>query len=1434
MLLMAFMAPWGANAQTYVYNKVTEAPSNWTTGKYLLVYSDSRAAANSTTTSGYYWYLNTVSVSVQSNTIEETNGAEVVSLELYSGSTYYIKNSENKYLKATRYKSGSTYYPRFEWVTTADSYNCGWQMTFNSGNITLKWNNNNDYKMAVSNNYITLSGTASSFSLYLQVEAVVSNPKPRNLTAGTPGSHTMSYTWDAPNNASPVSYTYQYKLATGDWDTPADVTSVTTANADTRTANLSGLVAETNYNFRVRANYASESSDWVNADFSTTEACPAPEISAFTASGTTATVTWTGNATSYDVYYSTSNTLPDTPEPQYTAVEGNSQAITNLSIDNTYYVWVKANCGGEDGSSTWAGPESVFIGYCTPNPSSRDGQGITGVSFGTGSVTVNNSNISGLPASSPYYGNYSAMVGAIEAGTVATISITTATGSYPYGFIIWVDYNNDLTFSDAEIVYTGQCSSGSGTLDATFTIPANQTLGDYRMRIAGADTYFDSYIGGSSSGDHDACFSSTYAVCHDYTLRVIVGNSCTLVPSGFGFTKSYTSATATWSTEGGESCDIYYSTTNSAPAQDATPSQAGITGTSNSYSYKITGLTANTPYYVWVRVNCSASEHGNWRSAGSFTTKNCVAPSNLEFTEIAYNTAKASWESPSEDVENYSYQYKAGTGSWTDEATTSNTYIVLGELTEETTYTFKVKANYPGNASSEFTEKTFDTPASCLVPTGFAADAMVTSASLTWTAGDSETNWLLYYSETNSAPAENLTEIGTYVKAVSGTPAYILTGLTTGTTYYAWVRANCGGDDYSHWVGPVEFTPSTGGGYTINDENTTDGSSVPIYGTQMDNGCWSQFIIPAEDLSDIAGSSISAMTFYSSLQNSTSTKWDDASYDIYLAIVEKTTFGSSTPDAWGENMTKVYQGSLSISDYKMVVTFNASFNYTGGNLFIGFNETASDGWESFSWTGVSKPGGSSIYGYSSTTSTGYFLPKTTFTYSFDYDMEFTGTGSWGENGNWVGGAAPTIDDNVLIQHDVTIPDGTVAYANLITLDGGNITIENGGQLVTKLPVAATVKKTTAASTPESKDAAVNKWYAIASPINNGVISSFVQGTHNVYRYDEENIEWEEYRNSANEFTTFQNGRGYLYRSTEDNVAYTGTVNAANVNYTLSYACSNDDFKGFNLIGNPFTHNIYKGAAGTAIPNGELLEAKYYVLNTDGTWTLTDDGTAIPSGTAILVQAKSGDALTITNTNSTGSKGRAFNDNIWFTLKNSEFTDVACVEFKEGRGLNKMAHYNENVPMLYVKHNGENFASVDMPDDTKTINLCFKATEFGYNTLSLKANGNFSYLHLIDRLTGEDVDMLLDGEYSFMASPTDNPERFIVKLEYSEGSETTEVFAYQNGSDIIVNGEGELQVFDVTGRMVKIQRINGVQTINLNTQGVYIFKLNDKVQKVVVR
>ncbi|MBQ4205715.1 MAG: T9SS type A sorting domain-containing protein, partial [Bacteroidales bacterium] len=455
------------------------------------------------------------------------------------------------------------------------------------------------------------------------------------------------------------------------------------------------------------------------------------------------------------------------------------------------------------------------------------------------------------------------------------------------------------------------------------------------------------------------------------------------------------------------------------------------------------------------------------------------------------------------------------------------------------------------------------------------------------------------------------------------------------------------------------------------------------------------------------------------------------------------------------------------------------------------------------------------------------------------------SGDWNDASMW-GNGTPDSNDDVIINANVNIPDGVVAEANQIVINTdtintggkaqkfGKLTIADGGQLKVRNSVEATLQKTITAS--ETKTS--NAWYVISSPVNNIAIEDFVQGTHNVYRYDEPSMMWQEYRNDDNNFENLTNGRGYLYRSTAANIEFTGDINVGEVSYPLSYASTDNRFKGFNLIGNPYPHNIYKGE-NAAIPN-TWLEDGFYTLTESGAWSAgTDNSTAIKPNTGILVQAKSnanGQDLIFTDTDHQGPSAKSGDDNIIFTVKNSEYSDVAYVLFKEGRGLNKIEHRNADIPMLYVINNGEDFAIADMNDNTKLINLGFEAKIMGQYTIRVKAEGDFSYMHLVDKLTGNDIDMLLEDSYTFIGTPGDRLDRFVLRLEYSGANTDSEIFAYQSGSDIIVSGEGELQVYDLMGRMVATQQINGVgkwRAASVET-GIYIFKLNGKTQKMIIR
>ncbi len=135
----------------------------------------------------------------------------------------------------------------------------------------------------------------------------------------------------------------------------------------------------------------------------------------------------------------------------------------------------------------------------------------------------------------------------------------------------------------------------------------------------------------------------------------------------------------------------------------------------------------------------------------------------------------------------------------------------------------------------------------------------------------------------------------------------------------------------------------------------------------------------------------------------------------------------------------------------------------------------------------------------------------------------------------------------------------------------------------------------------------------------------------MFRYDEPDHKWQNKKaHDAAGFQLMERGRGFLYRNAADQkIAYTGIISygyLSNKNYLLSYTDITGDYaalKGFNLIGNPYTHNIKKGNAADAYISNTYLETGFYKLSNNGQWAAcTDDETIIGVGEAILVQATS--------------------------------------------------------------------------------------------------------------------------------------------------------------------------------------------------------------------
>lgn len=106
----------------------------------------------------------------------------------------------------------------------------------------------------------------------------------------------------------------------------------------------------------------------------------------------------------------------------------------------------------------------------------------------------------------------------------------------------------------------------------------------------------------------------------------------------------------------------------------------------------------------------------------------------------------------------------------------------------------------------------------CSTPTNITSTTTMTEATLSWTAPATApaSGYQYYYSTSPTAPTATTAPTGDVTSGTSVT----LNQLTTGQTYYFWVRSNCGGSSQSFWK-MKEFTPGQISTlYTAGDINT--------------------------------------------------------------------------------------------------------------------------------------------------------------------------------------------------------------------------------------------------------------------------------------------------------------------------------------------------------------------------------------------------------------------------------------------------------------------------------------------------------------------------------------------------------------------------------------------------------------------------------------
>uniref|UniRef100_UPI0037BFC022 fibronectin type III domain-containing protein n=1 Tax=Flavobacterium sp. TaxID=239 RepID=UPI0037BFC022 len=351
----------------------------------------------------------------------------------------------------------------------------------------------------------------------------------------------------------------------------------------------------------------------------------------------------------------------------------------------------------------------------------------------------------------------------------------------------------------------------------------------------------------------------------------------------------------------------------------------------------------------------------------------------------------------------------------------------------------RITSSYVPYSYLAFDDFKLELSPTCSAPTSLSISSITNSAAnLSWTAPASApaSGYDVYYSTTNTAPIAGTSPTAN----VSSGTNYAFTGLTASTTYYSWVRSNCGSGDLSTWAASASFTTQC------------NPVSVP----------YSQ---------DFESVTIPALPICTSIENAgTGNNWKTASPGLYGFTTKCLNYsynGNNPANAW------FYTAGINLT---AGTSYRISYNYGSSsttsypeNLKVAYGVAASSA--SMTTTLATH---TNILTNSAPSSTVDFTPSTTGIYYFgfnafsDTDMEdlyvdnisiiltpntWTGTtsNSWSTASNWSLSTVPTSSDDVLISSngsnapvmdvDVTIPAGkslTVSGTGTLNIAPGKV------------------------------------------------------------------------------------------------------------------------------------------------------------------------------------------------------------------------------------------------------------------------------------------------------------------------------------------------------------------------------------------------------------
>lgn len=540
------------------------------------------------------------------------------------------------------------------------------------------------------------------------------------------------------------------------------------------------------------------------------------------------------------------------------SVETNT--FTGLTPGTVYFVRVYSY-----GNATGQGTFSVCV---TTMPACTAPASASGLSFGTPTATTISGNFSGTangylvvqstnstPPSQPVNGTtYTAVnIGTlgsgltfVQSGTSTAINATALSGNTRYYYYIYA-YNN--TSCSGGPVYNTSVLSGN----AITCVAAPSSVNITNITTSGFTINWGSSVGGNSNS---VSYSLQITTDAGYTANIAGSPFLIAAPTAFYNVSGLASSTQYYyrilASNGCTSAYVTGSIATTCTATNVPYFQNFDSVTQPNLPSCVSVQNTNNDAQFWK--TCNTTSLGNATAVTPFSGNNQMG--------IQYNTSNV--------MDDWFYiqglNLTAGTAYRLAFYTRGYVYSGSNETIEvkcgnsptaaSMTQTILSPTTVPGNVS--YTQKVIDfvVPSSgvyyigfhgisaaniwylfvddvsvtlspsCLTPTVNAASNLTaTSVTINWNAPivNPANGYQYVVSTTNATPVGSGT-------AAAGLSANV-TGLTGNTTYYVFVRSDCGGGNFSSWSSPGTFftgycaSTTTGTGYYISDFSTTGGTA---------------------------------------------------------------------------------------------------------------------------------------------------------------------------------------------------------------------------------------------------------------------------------------------------------------------------------------------------------------------------------------------------------------------------------------------------------------------------------------------------------------------------------------------------------------------------------------------------------------------------------